>query len=146
MTLKTLLQAVLQAVLASIILLSVLYSMKYVTETYIFPKKVVEDIQKDIHWKEADCSYCKGKGRVVEDCNELYARAEIQLYFASHARNCEICKKHVKSEESEGLPICEEASKKIESILEKAKKQPKDIQEGQCPYCGGTGKVWIEVR
>ncbi|MCK9459636.1 MAG: hypothetical protein M0R80_08360 [Proteobacteria bacterium] len=88
--------------------------------------------------KKVTCSECKGKGEVTYNATERMAIAKCQLYFAAHERECDKCKKHLKDESS---PICRKATRKIESIMEDAKKQPPQIITEQCPICGGSGKL-----
>jgi RecJ-like exonuclease len=91
--------------------------------------------------EEVPCSNCGGTGIVKINVPELYAMARCQLYFASHVRKCEICKKVIDNSDS---PACEEATKKMESIMAEAATKPKDIQDDQCPMCGGSGLLYFE--
>lgn len=84
------------------------------------------------------CIYCKGTGERVEDTNNIWMKAKIQLYLNQHL-NVDKCQKCVKIPEGNTYLYCDEAESMYRSfVTEYAHLGPK-MEQVQCSKCMGMG-------
>jgi RecJ-like exonuclease len=134
------LKIVMLSVFMGLTMIAVIFADYFYPQSWPFNFWSKNKVEKEIDQrKEVSCDICKGTGKLVQNYTELMAIAKCQIYFANHARKCDICKKCIGDDLQQ---MCEEASKKVEFILNESKKQSQNIQKGDCYYCGGAGKYW----
>ena len=92
-----------------------------------------EKLKKENKGVEVVCKTCKGTGETEQDVNLLMAKAAYSIWFNSHSKNCEACKKF-----PDGEP-CSIDRKKYEEIMNNYKKLGPKMDMAACPDCMGMG-------